>query len=208
MPSLRQLRAEFASMLLIDAASSRIQVGWLTSSGDRWQICDDEAGVGVFAAIESLQIDLAKVDAFIFCEGPGSILGIRTVSMAVRTWNVFSPRPVFAYQGLALVAHALGREDVTVIADARRDSWHTFRAGGKLERVPASDLTGTLVTPDGFRNWSALPIGVTPVSYVVADLLSNTAGQNLFRTTESPDAFLHQEPSYVTWSPQIHRAAP
>ena len=29
---------------------------------------------------------------------------------------------------------------------------------------------------------------------------------DLFRPTDAPDAFLHEEPSYATWTPQIHRA--
>ena len=29
---------------------------------------------------------------------------------------------------------------------------------------------------------------------------------DLFHETRAPDAFLHEEPSYVTWTPKIHRA--
>jgi hypothetical protein len=28
----------------------------------------------------------------------------------------------------------------------------------------------------------------------------------LFRQTEEPDAFLHEEPSYAMWTPQVHQA--
>jgi tRNA threonylcarbamoyladenosine biosynthesis protein TsaB len=206
MPSLRQLRAEFASLLLIDAASSEVQVGWLTATRDSWKSSQQDAGIGVFANIEALDIDLSAVDAFIFCEGPGSLLGIRTVAMALRTWNVISTRPVFAYQSLAVVAHALGQPDATVIADARREAWHAYRMGGKLERIPASELTGLLVTPEPFRNWSALPAGVTRVPYSLPELFAKIEDDDLFHPTDAPDAFLHQAPSYVTWSPQIHRA--
>jgi tRNA threonylcarbamoyladenosine biosynthesis protein TsaB len=209
MPSLRHLRTQYASLLLIDAASSRVQVGWLNAGGDRWQISDEEAGVGVFKGVETLGIELREiggVDAFLFCEGPGSMLGIRTVAMALRTWNVLSPRPVFAYQSLAVVAEALADPNLTVIADARRDSWHALRLGGKLQRIPAAELAGTLATPDYFRNWSPLPPGVSRVPYSLAALLSKIADADLFRVTDAPDAFLHEEPSYVTWTPQIHRA--
>lgn len=134
------------------------------------------------------------------------MLGIRTAAMAIRTWNVLSLRPVFAYQSLAVVAHALGNPEVSVIADARRESWHTFRRGGKLRRVPAAGLEGELVTPDTFRHWSALPAGVVRVPYALPELLAKIADADLFRATDEPDAFLHEEPSYVTWTPQIHRA--
>jgi tRNA threonylcarbamoyladenosine biosynthesis protein TsaB len=206
MPSLRQLRADYASLLLIDAASSRVQVGWLTANGDRWQTSGEEAGVAVFRGTEELGVDLAAVTAFVFCEGPGSMLGIRTAAMALRTWNVLSLRPVFAYQSLAVLAHALGKTNVTVIADARRESWHAFRVGGKLHRLPVAGLSGALVTPEPFRNWSALPASVERVPYSVPELLAKTADEELFHATDAPDAFLHEEPSYVTWTPQIHRA--
>ncbi|MEO6568408.1 MAG: peptidase M22 [Opitutaceae bacterium] len=205
MPSLRQLRAEFASLLLIDAASTMVQVGWLTQDDDRWRTSSEEAGIGVFTAVEALDVDLTGVDAFVFCEGPGSMLGIRTVGMAVRTWNVITTRPVFSYQSLAVVAHALGNPELTVIADARRESWHTFRVGGNLLRVPVAELAGRLVTPEEFRNWSTLPPDVTRVPYALSELLAKVPDENLFRATDAPDAFLHQEPSYVTWTPQIHR---
>jgi tRNA threonylcarbamoyladenosine biosynthesis protein TsaB len=40
----------------------------------------------------------------------------------------------------------------------------------------------------------------------VEDLIETTKEMPLFRPTESPDAFLHHDPSFVTWSPTIHRA--
>jgi len=206
MPSLRQLRAEFASMLLIDAASTCVQVGWLNPTGDRWTSSQEEAGVAIFAGVEALEVDLAKVKAFVFCEGPGSMLGIRTAAVAVRTWNVLSVRPVFAYQSLAVVAHALGQPDTTIIADARRESWHTYRIGEKLQRSPAAALTGTLVSPAPFRNWSTLPPRVERTPYDLPDLLGKIPNEDLFHPSDAPDAFVHEEPSYVTWTPQIHRA--
>src|SRR5205085_2213208 len=106
-PSLRQLRDAHAPLLLIDAASAQVQVGWLERHEDGWQHSAEEAGVGIFQAIDALNRDVGDAGAFVFCDGPGSILGIRTAAMAIRTWNVLKPRPVFAYSSLAVVAHAL-----------------------------------------------------------------------------------------------------
>jgi tRNA threonylcarbamoyladenosine biosynthesis protein TsaB len=212
MPSLHQLLAAHAPLLVLDAASARVQVGWLgeknAGGAARWEGSDDEAGLGVFRGVEKLGVNPLEAGAFVFCDGPGSMLGIRTVAMALRTWRVFAPRPVFAYGSLALVAHALGRSDVTVIADARRDAWHAFNLhpGGALRRVPAAELTGELVMPEPFRHWSPLPAKVTRVPYSLAELLPRVADADLFRATEEPDAFLHEEPNYATWTPQIHRA--
>lgn len=206
MPSLRQLAASHGPLLILDAASARIQVGVWRGDAGEWRASDEESGVGVFRCLEGLGVRLEEIGAFVFCEGPGSILGIRTTAMAIRTWNILRPRPVFAYSSLALVAQALGRPDLGVIADARRDSWHRFQLGGALRRVPTAELSGPLAMPENFRHWSALPAGVERVPYALTELLPRTVDAELFHHTEAPDAFLHEEPSYVTWTPQVHRA--
>jgi tRNA threonylcarbamoyladenosine biosynthesis protein TsaB len=208
MPSFRQVSTQFPA-LLIDAASSNVQVGILESNHtprSRWYATEGEAGVAVFEGVKNLGVDLEQVSTFIFCDGPGSVLGIRTVAMALRTWLVLRPRPVFAYCSLAVVAHALGRNDVSVIADARRESWHHYQIGRGLRRVPAAELTGDLVMPRHFRHWSALPPGVQEVPYSLAELLPKIWDADVLCATDAPDAFLHEEPSYVKWTPQVHRA--
>lgn len=207
MTSLRHLLGSHENVLVIDAASSRVQVGWLAGPRDaRWRTSDDEAGIGVFRCIEQLGSAVAGATAFVFCEGPGSILGIRAVAMAVRTWCVLKPRPVYAYASLAIVAHSLNRPKVGVIADARRNSWHHYRMGGTLRRVSPPELTGELVMPEHFRHWSPLPPGVRIVPYSLPELFPRVLDADLFHPIDAPDAFLHEEPSYVTWTPQIHRA--
>ncbi len=207
MPSLRQLLAAHAPLLVIDAASARVQVGVLVADGTaRWHVSEAESGIAIFEGVAQLGLNPQDAAAFLFCEGPGSVLGIRTAAMALRTWQVLRPRPAFSYQSLALVAHALAQENVTIIADARRELWHCYRMGGGLRRIAATDLAGELVTPEGFRHWSALPPGVTRTPYDIAALLERTRDADLLRATEAPDAFLHEEPSYVTWTPKVHRA--
>jgi tRNA threonylcarbamoyladenosine biosynthesis protein TsaB len=209
MPSLGQILREQSPILLIDAASERIQTGLLSSaSPPRWAARKDEAGVGVFECLDELDVDLDTVQAFAFCEGPGSILGIRTSAAALRMWSVLRPRPLYGYFSLAVVARAVGRPSVTIISDARRGLWHRMRMDGPLERVPAAELSGELMTPEGFRSWAPPPAPVSTTSYDLSALLAvpAVAAAELFRETQDPDAFLHQEPSYAKWVPQIHRA--
>jgi tRNA threonylcarbamoyladenosine biosynthesis protein TsaB len=206
MPSFREISLHFPA-LLIDTASSLVQVGLIEpDSSVRWESSGDESGVAVFQSIEKLGVDPQQMNAFVFCDGPGSVLGIRTAAMALRTWNVLQPRPLYAYSSLALVAHALAQKDLAVIADARRDSWHHFQIDRGLRRVTATELTGTLVMPDNFRNWAPLPPNVSRVPYLLAELLPRIWDVDLLRPTNAPDAFLHEEPNYVTWTPQVHRA--
>jgi tRNA threonylcarbamoyladenosine biosynthesis protein TsaB len=207
MASLSELLRAHPRLLVLDAASSRVQAGWLeTGAPARWTASDEEAGVGVFRGVAALAADPAAADAFVFCDGPGSVLGVRTVAMALRTWNVLKPRPCYAYHSLAIVAHTLEDAEIRVIADARRDSWHCQARGGTLQRVPAAELAGPLAMPEGFRHWTPLPAQTVRVPYSLAEIFPRMPHADVFRPVTEPDAFLHEEPSYATWSPQIHRA--
>lgn len=208
MASLRHL-LDRGSLLLVDAASAQVQAGWFRPGhAPRWVRREEEAGTGLFAALEELGgAEAASADQFAFCEGPGSILGIRTTAMALRTWRVLRARPTYAYRSLALLAHGLDLPG-TVIADARRETWHAYDRKAGLRRVGAGDLAplAPLTHPGTFRHWSVLPAGTGTVGYDAAALLAAAPDADLFQLTESPDAFLHEEPSYVTWTPHIHRA--
>lgn len=212
MESLRQLLARHTPLLLIDSCSQVIHVG-LARTADapiRWETREEEAGSGLFHAVEALLaaegLRIADVHGFAFCEGPGSVLGIRTAAVALRTWHVLNPSPMFAFQGLDLVARFLNRPEIAVIADARRDSWHVARLGAAIARVPSAELAGELVMPEGFRHWSKLPANVAGVPYDIGAMLAATADQAIFRAVDAPDSFLHETPAYATWTPQVHQA--
>lgn len=221
MSSLTQLLASHGRLLVLDAASTRVQVGLIRNDGPaRWSSVEDEAGTGLFQATRGLLDDagvtLDEIGAFVFCEGPGSMLGTRTVAMALRTWQVLKPRPVYAYQSLAVAAHGAWRQQArafTVIADARRDTWHVqaVAADGRLtplQRVPAGELpAGELLTPENFRAWAQPPRPAAVCSYDLAKIFPTLADGDYFRATEAPDAFQHEAPEYKKWSAQVHSAA-
>jgi tRNA threonylcarbamoyladenosine biosynthesis protein TsaB len=206
-PSLRSILDAHSRLLILDAASQRVQVGLLGASGSAsWQTSAEESGTGLFRCIEALAVDLDGIEAFAFCEGPGSVLGIRTAAMAIRVWCGLKPRPVFGYFSLALLAENDRGADATAIADARRGHWHAYRRGGPLRKLPADELAGRLITPEGFRRWAPPPAGVETVPYPVAELLARASEADLFRPSDPPDAFLHEDPLYAIWTPQVHRA--
>ncbi|MDR0901759.1 MAG: peptidase M22 [Opitutaceae bacterium] len=227
--SLRALLGAHPVLLVIDAASARVQTGlFLPSAEALWETAEAEAGAAIFSGVEKLlaraRLRLDDAGAFVFCDGPGSVLGIRTAAVAVRAWNVLRARPVYSYCSLELAARALAQtenaRDFAVIADARRDTWHhvAVDASGNvspLRRLPAAELapppSGTgaaLMMPAHFRHWSPLPAPaerIREIPYSPAVQLPILAAAPLFPPAPEPDAFLHEEPSYKTWMPQIHR---
>ena len=220
-------------VLLLDTASTRTQVALLRpnhSAPALWETLDDEAGVALFTCAEKLlaraTLAIADIAAFAFCDGPGSVLGIRTAAVALRTWRVMDstltptrPRPVYSYCSLTLLAHHLlatekeHARNLSLIADARRDTWHhvSIDAHGSisaLRRAPTTQLAGALAMPEHFRNWTPLPPATRIVPYALETLFSHPALADapLFTPAPEPDAFLHEEPVYQTWTPQVHQA--
>ena len=205
MLTLSQLLDRHQTLLCVDAASERVFAGLLTNDEPaRWSVRQEGAGTGLFRALEALEVRPGSAGAFLFCDGPGSILGIRTAAMALRTWQVETPRPAYAYASLALAGGSC--PSVTLITDARRGLWHARIPGRGLVRVPAQELAGPLATPEGFKSWAELPEGVATVPYDLPALFAQFPTLPLFREAAEPDAFLHEEPSYATWTPQVHRS--
>lgn len=219
MASLAQLLASHGRILVLDAASTRVQVGLLQPSGGCWHAADTEAGQALFAGtaavLREAGVSLDDAGAFVFCEGPGSMLGTRTVAMALRSWLVLRDRPVFAYQSLALAAageYERARRAFSVIADARRDAWHCQRIAADgtravLQRLPVAELpSGELLTPAHFRAWSPAPAGTGACGYAVERLWAAAATRELLRAVPAPDALHHEAPDYKRWSARVHSA--
>ena len=221
MSALVQLLASHSSILVLDAASSTVQVGLLrVGAAPIWHRSKEEAGQAVFPLVDSCLTqsgrEMTEIKAFIYCEGPGSMLGIRTVAMAIRTWMAERPRPAYYYQSLTLLAYELRRTGqippFSVIADARRDTWHCVTVGddvSPLLRVPTAELAGgtePLWQPAAFRAFVPAPRPTQDCSYDASTLLAAHDGVDLFTATDAPDAFQHSVPEYKKWSPQVHRA--
>jgi tRNA threonylcarbamoyladenosine biosynthesis protein TsaB len=220
MARLAQLLVAHGSILILDAVSLRVQIGLLRDGKPAiWEHSDDEAGRGLFSSTESVLakagLGIGGIGAFIFCEGPGSMLGTRTVAMALRTWLALTPRPVYTYQSLALAGSAEWQRTprrFVVIADARRQCWHvqsvaTDGSLNDLARQPTAELpVAELLTPAGFRVWSSPPAGVIECSYEIATLMAATPDADLFNPVESPDVLQHTAPEYKKWSALPHSA--
>ncbi len=219
MPSLSQLLTDQRDLLVLDAASTQLQVGLLRRDAPEiWRTTPQEAGRGIFTCARELldesHLRLDDIGGFIYCEGPGSMLGVRTVAMALRTWQILKLRPTFAYQSLAIAGYFERAQNTprafAVIADARRDTWHRqiVRADGErspLQRVSAAELgDGELVTPENFRAWVNPPRPAKPCSYDLAKIFSALKKADLFRQTENPDSFQHEAPEYKKSPAHIH----
>ena len=102
------------------------------------------------------------------------------------------------------------KRDFTVIADARRETWHCQRIDARgnlslLERRPAADLpAGEWLTPENFRAWTKPPQPAGNCSYDLARIFSTLHDGDFFHAVEAPDAFQHEAPEYKKSPARIH----
>lgn len=224
MATLAQLLAQHRCILVVDAASTRVQVGLLRAGETaRWATSTDESGKAVFALAAGLlrdaNLDLNSVAAFAYDVGPGSMLGVRTVAMALRTWLVLNPRPVFGYFSLNLIRAHLAPSGApppfAVIADARRDTWHLAlspapTATDAPRRAPAAEVAafaGEVYLPTAFRAFSPAPRATRDCPFDLETIFAALPDADLFTPVEAPDAFQHEAPEYKKWSAEVHSAA-
>jgi len=221
MESPAQIVARHHCVLVLDAAATVVQAGLLRAGAPPvWRRAEGDSGQLVFTLTErclaEARLGLDAAGAFIYCDGPGSMLGARTIAMALRTWQSLRARPAYAYHSLALAAVAEAARTpgrvFTLVADARRDSWHALAvaadgATGPLQRLATANLpAGELRTPENFRAWSALPRPVAACAYDLAALFAAAENTALCRAVDAPDVFQHEAPAYKQWIPAVHQA--
>ncbi|MGH8019141.1 MAG: hypothetical protein ACREIA_12775 [Opitutaceae bacterium] len=210
-------------VLVIDSASQEVIVGLEGGAGstrDAWARRSEEAGIAVFTGVRDVLretgVTLAQLGAIVFCEGPGSLLGIRMAAMAIRTWVATrpaggAPLEFLYYLSVVLVAadllysEAAGTaENFAVITDARRSMWNALDVSANdksfsVQRLSAGDLEArdyALFHPEGFARWQPLPAQVQTAAYRPERVLTLARKFPLLRPSAQPDAFLTQAPEY------------
>ncbi|HTL66494.1 MAG TPA: hypothetical protein VL200_02425 [Lacunisphaera sp.] len=221
MPSLTQLLAKHQRLLVLDAASRQFQAGLLRENhSSLWELTEADASTAIFTCVNALLQDaglrVADLGAVVYCEGPGSMLGIRSVAMAIRTWGILAPLATYSYQSLAVAGLFAWRagpaRPLAVIADARRGTWHcqeVARDGTmpEMRRLGSEQLPpGELLMPEHFRSWDQPPRAAAACRYDLARILPALADCDCFRKSDHPNALQLEAPEYRRWTAQVHRA--
>ncbi len=205
--------------LLLDAALPRVYAGLLR--GGEWLALEssaEPAAEGLFDAVERglnrAAITLEGVAGYLFCEGPGSILGMRIASMAIRTWRGYHPgRPVpcLAYRNLELLGTALLESGRTppfgVLSDARRGHWNFLEINGKgdpapLRRVPDEQVETAVIPlwrPDEAPIARPPARDVSSIPYDLAPAAPWFYRHPLLRTVAEPEPLVLGAPEYRKW---------
>ena len=103
--------SHFRLPLVLDASGSNVQVGILDRDGWRSFVIDEKPALeslftGLRQCLEEVDSPASVIDAILFCEGPGSTLGLRIAATAAKTiLRENEPSPaLFLYNALDLAA--------------------------------------------------------------------------------------------------------
>lgn len=210
-------------MLLLDAATPLAQAG-IWRDGEWLGFASSRGGAeqALFAALEECLrkagMGVGDVDGFVFCEGPGSMLGVRIATMAIRGWQSLfkDARPVFSYYSLEAAARsqrATGEiRPLAVVSDARRGFWNVFLldegdAAGRLERWP-SERVPELPQPV-FRleepRKTPCPVEAAEADYDFAPVPGIFCDSRLVRSNVAVEAYTPVLAEFKKWTPERHR---
>ena len=201
--------------LLVDA-SSQVQVGIPDSKGWLSLVREEKPALeSLFVAIpkslEEIDASISAIDAILFCEGPGSTLGLRVAATAVKTiLRENEPSPtLFTYNALDLAA--------IMSNDLSRPILAPFRKGKRLLRSPISNsaigsievleepisesLSKEALHLPSLRSWETLPEGLDVLDYDISHIAGLAGIAPILRPAEIPEVFTPLPAEFRKWKP-------
>jgi tRNA A37 threonylcarbamoyladenosine modification protein TsaB len=173
----------------------------------------------VGAVLEEAQLPLDRVAAIAFCAGPGSMLGARTASMAIRAWKgigIPAAERVYYYNslqvGALLASKTIGGAGI-VVTDARRSSWNVLpfpsSSDADLALLTNQDLEACgeqIVSFSQFPTWTKTSAQIAQLSYDPTPLFLTEAFLPLLSPTQEPAPITGRANEYKKWDARIHSA--
>jgi len=213
-------------VLVIDGSGSSLFCGILDpTNGWRGQTTLNGGPLEkLFPAVEQVlkasELGLAELKGFYYCEGPGSVLGLRLCAMAIETWIRLFPETsqLYAYNSLQLSAEVLlnqGHEwnDALIVADWKKGAWNGLkisdRQPGKIDvydDAAIQDWQGPLYHLPQRKGWQAPPPQAETLSYDPAQLSQLPSLSRFLRKTDSVELYSSGVNTFQKWTAERHRA--
>lgn len=214
--------------LLLDGSGTCFFSGVLGHDG-KWLAFNNAAEPpleSLFASVdhvlEEAGVELDAVKSFIYCAGPGSILGLRLCAMAIETWMRLHPAPggLYAYNSLQLAAadqlrQSESTEDALLISDWKKGTWNGLKiSSGKLQTVApvgSDELAGwrgRLYHLPARKGWQKPPEKAIELSYNPESLPALLDTPGLIQQTEGVTLYQSGLNTFQKWTAERHRATP
>jgi tRNA threonylcarbamoyladenosine biosynthesis protein TsaB len=215
-----------ACVLVIDGSGGSVFCGILDPQNHWRSRVNLEGGPleklfpAVDAVLDEAGLGLSDLGGFYYCEGPGSVLGLRLCAMAIETWVRLYPKAteLYAYNSLQLCAHSLlhgseGLETALIVADWKKGAWNAL----KIENAQAGtvevcddaallDWKGPLYHLPQRKGWQAPPRGALTLTYDPGQLSDLNSAPTLLRQTDSVELYNSGINTFQKWTAERHRA--
>ncbi|WP_269527065.1 hypothetical protein [Coraliomargarita parva] len=215
-----------APALVVDGCGNSVYAGVLGHHGE-WKSQSISTGApleqlfpAVENALQEAELSVDGLGSFIYCQGPGSVLGLRLCAMAIETWRRLgvASRPCFAYNSLTLTAELLKKDrapdEALLFADWKKGAWHAveFKAGMADACHVMDDATLQAYGGQRFhlpqrKGWQAAPDGAVPLAYEPQRLHEVLFVDGLLRRTEGVELVTSSAAQFTKWVPERHRAS-
>ncbi len=213
--------------LVIDGSGSSV-FSSILGNGAKWLGISEQAGAPLeelFHSVEKTLADaeltLADIRSYIYCEGPGSVLGLRLCAMAMETWSRMYPKSAnfYSYNSLQLSASALKAEqpdleNALIVSDWKKGAWNAIRIDqgtiGEAEVIDDEQLDNwseALYHLPQRKGWQAPPENTVTLSYTPSSLNDVWQANRLLRQTEGIVLYSTGINTFQKWTPNRHRAA-
>ena len=206
-------------LLFLDATSPHIRVGiWQDS---KWLAYATQDGLALKAiyqlvtqCLKSSKLSLHDIDGFIHNEGPGSQLGIRLCSMAIRTWQAlpqWAPSPVFSYRSTTLAKALINQTDQApyhLLVDYRQNQWifvhHDCNEISFINPQELAAIEGKVYHLRQRKAWANAPSNAIPITLDCESCPQVFNTNNLLSKTARANIFTPQPTTYKQWTPSRH----
>lgn len=212
--------------LVIDGSGNSVFAGVLDHQ-DQWLAQVHRAGApleNLFPVVEATMkdagIQLSDLSSYLYCEGPGSVLGLRLCAMAIETWIRLYPdsAQLYKYNSLELSALALlhsrpGLKDALIVADWKKGAWNALRIKdarpGEAEVIDDDALaawSGELYHLPQRKGWQSPPPQAHTLEYAPTRIAEVRRHPALLQATDHVQLYSSGINTFKKWTPTRHRA--
>ncbi|MEC8209776.1 MAG: hypothetical protein VX051_04885 [Verrucomicrobiota bacterium] len=223
---LRNMPPTNKASLVIDGSGIAVFAGLLDAE-NRWLAKVEREGSPLeklFPVIEAVlsesNLSLEDIDSYIYCMGPGSVLGIRLCAMAIETWTRLYPESVkyYKYNSLQLSAHALVHatpdlNDALIVSDWKKGAWNAlYIRGGHvgttevIDDVAINDWENLIYYLPQRKGWQSPPDKVQTLRYDPSILSAIRDTSGLLQITDCIDLYSSGINTFQKWTATRHRA--
>lgn len=211
-------------ILFLDASSPMVQVGilhqnkWIGYFKSKEQVLQS-LFQGVEVSLKMAGMELEEITSFAYCEGPGSLLGIRVVAMAIRGWielEIFKDKEVYGYNSFELSLELIKKVynydgSYYVVSGARKGVWNILGSeeNGNVREIEDSELKKLRGDLWYFKqrklSSEERDLDLREFDYNLENCAESFEEKELLRKIEEPDVLFVREQEYVKWDSKRHQ---